>query len=183
MLDLTTDVASHPEFAARRTTKTVDGITITGWFSEDFTLEEMKTLQAIERIPDIRPANARLDGQFEVPTWQEIIDQVKAYERLTGRTIGIYPQTKHPTYFDRLGLSLEEPLIRLLRRNGYEGTDDRVFIQSFEISNQFNAPGDWAEEVLREVIPELRPHVVLKKSAAQVFLKSSPPGSLPRRAV
>lgn len=135
VLDLTTDVSSRPEFAGRKATKTVDGVTITGWFSEDFTLEEIKTLRAIERIPGIRPANARFDGQFEIPTFQEIIELAQAYEKLLDRRIGLYPETKHPTYFDRLGLSLEEPLVRVLRRNGYEGRNSHVFIQSFEINN------------------------------------------------
>lgn len=135
VLDLTTDVSSRPEFAGRKTTKTVDGVTVTGWFSEDFTLEEIKTLRAIERIPGIRPANARFDGQFEIPTFQEIIELAQAYEKLLDRRIGLYPETKHPTYFDRLGLPLEEPLVKVLRRNGYEGRNTRVFIQSFEINN------------------------------------------------
>lgn len=135
VLDLTTDVANRPEFAGRKTTKTVDGVTVTGWFSESFTLTEIKTLRAIERIPNTRPANARFDGQFEIPTLQEIIDLVQAYEKLLDRRIGLYPETKHPTHFDRLGLSLEEPLVKILRRNGYEGQNARVFIQSFEINN------------------------------------------------
>lgn len=135
VLDLTTDVATRPEFAGRKTTKTVDGVTVTGWFSEDFTLKEIKTLRAIERIPSTRPANARFDGQFEIPTLQEIIELVQAYEKVLDRRIGLYPETKHPTYFDRLGLSLEEPLVKILHRNGYEGRRARVFIQSFEINN------------------------------------------------
>jgi len=134
-LDLTTDVASRPEFAARRTTKTVDGVAVTGWFSEDFTLAEIKQLRAIERIPDARPANARFNGQFEVPTLKEIIELVQATEKATGRRIGLYPETKHPTYFDNLGLSMEEPLVKLLHQYGYEGKRDKVFIQSFETAN------------------------------------------------
>ncbi|TXF13773.1 glycerophosphodiester phosphodiesterase [Pelomicrobium methylotrophicum] len=135
VLDLTTDVASHPEFAGRRTTKGVDGVAVTGWFSEDFTLAEIKQLRAIERMPGVRPANTRFDRQFEVPTLQEIIDLVQACERALGRKIGLYPETKHPTYFQRLGLSMEEPLVRILHRNGYQGADGRVFIQSFEVGH------------------------------------------------
>lgn len=135
VLDLTTDVSRRPEFAGRKTTKTVDGVTVTGWFSEDFTLEEIKTLRAVERIPGVRPSNTRFDGQFDIPTLQEIVDLAQAYEKLLDRHIGLYPETKHPTYFERLGLSLEEPLVKLLRRNGYEGRTTRVFIQSFEINN------------------------------------------------
>lgn len=135
VLDLTTDVADHPEFANRKATKTVDGVAIEGWFSEDFTLEEIKQLRAIERIPEERPANTRLNSTFEVPTLAEIIDLVQALEVATNRRIGLYPETKHPTYFDNLGLSLEEPLVKTLHHRGYRGPEARVFIQSFEVSN------------------------------------------------
>ncbi len=135
VLDLTTDVSRRPEFAGRKTTKTVDGARVTGWFSEDFALAEIKTLRAIERIASVRPANTRFDGQFEIPTLQEIIDLIQAYEKLLNRRIGIYIETKHPTYFERLGLPLEEPLVKILRKNGYERRNQRVFIQSFEITN------------------------------------------------
>ncbi len=135
VLDLTTDVARRPEFGARKTTKIVDGVSITGWFSEDFTLREIKQLRAIERIPEVRPANARFDGQFEIPTLQEVIDLVKSMQRAQKRRIGIYPETKHPTYFDGLGLSMEAPLLHILHSNGYKGPRARVFIQSFETAN------------------------------------------------
>ncbi|MFL6713684.1 MAG: glycerophosphodiester phosphodiesterase family protein, partial [Sulfurifustis sp.] len=135
VLDVTTDVAAHPEFASRRTTKVVDGHSHTGWFSEDFTLAEIKRLRAIERIPGVRPANARFDGQFEVPTLAEIIDLVRANETGLRRRIGIYPETKHPTYFQKLGLAMEEPLVKILHANGYDRQPERVYIQSFEIAN------------------------------------------------
>jgi len=142
----TTDVALHPEFADRQTTKRVDGVEVTGWFTDDFTLAELKTLRAVERIPQIRPGNARFDGQFEIPTLDEVIALVRSANlervRLALRNrqplpapIGIYPETKHPTYFDGLGLSLEEPLVRTLHRNGYFGRNAPVFIQSFETAN------------------------------------------------
>jgi glycerophosphoryl diester phosphodiesterase len=131
----TTDVASHPEFASRRSTKTVDGVAITGWFTEDFTLAEIKTLRARERLPQIRPRNTRYDGMFEIPALQEIIDLVTREENRRGGRIGIYPETKHPSYFDSIGLSLEEPLVATLERNGYRGARSRVFIQSFEVAN------------------------------------------------
>lgn len=135
VLDVTTDVASRPEFAARKTTKNVDGVTITGWFSEDFTLGEIKTLRALERIPADRPANTRFNGQFDVPTLQEVIDLVKAMEYVVDREIGIYPETKHPTFFDSIGLSMEEKLVKVLHKNGYKGPHAPVYIQSFEINN------------------------------------------------
>ena len=125
----TTDVAEHPEFADRETTKTIDGETITGWFTEDFTLAELKTLRAKERLPDIRPANTAFDGRFEIPSLQEIIDLAKEHG------VGIYPETKHPSYFDSIGLSLEEPLVSALEDNGFTSTGDPVFIQSFEVGN------------------------------------------------
>jgi glycerophosphoryl diester phosphodiesterase len=131
----TTDVADRPEFAGRRTTKTIDGVRTTGWFTEDFTLAELKTLRAEERIPGTRPGGATYNGQFQVPTLQEVIDLVKQKEIETGRKIGIIPETKHPTYFDRIGLSMEEPLVATLDANGYTGKDANVFIQSFEVGN------------------------------------------------
>ena len=131
-LDLTTDIAMHPEFAQRRCTKNVDGMRVTGWFSEDFTLAEIKQLRAVERIPDVRPANRRFDGQFTVPTLREILDLVRAHEKLMRRSVGIYPETKHPTHFDRLGLPLEPPLAALLHDYGYTRKDDPVYLQSFE---------------------------------------------------
>ncbi|HZA84356.1 MAG TPA: glycerophosphodiester phosphodiesterase [Actinomycetes bacterium] len=125
----TTDVAAHPEFAARRTTKTIDGVEVTGWFTEDFTLAELRTLRARERLPDLRPDNTVFDGLYQVPTLQEVIDLA----RRAG--VGIYPETKHPTYFDSIGLSLEEPLVATLDANGYRGPRAPVFIQSFETAN------------------------------------------------
>jgi glycerophosphoryl diester phosphodiesterase len=125
----TTDVASHPEFADRHTTKTIDGVAVTGWFTEDFTLAELRTLRATERLPLLRPANTAFDGLERVPTFQEVIDLAKRHG------VGIYPETKHPTYFDAVGLSLEEPLVATLHANGYRGRNAPVFIQSFEVAN------------------------------------------------
>ncbi len=131
----TTDVASHPEFAGRRTTKTIDGLTLTGWFTEDFTLAELQTLRAVERIPAIRQRNSLYNGLYQVPTLQQVIDLAKRRSLETGRVIGIYPETKHPTYFRGIGLPLEEPLLATLRRNGLDRRDAPVFIQSFEVGN------------------------------------------------
>ena len=131
----TTDVADHPEFADRRTTKTIDGRPVTGWFTEDFTLAELKTLRAKERLPQVRPDNTRYDGRFEIPTLNEVLDLVKQESHREGRKIGVYPETKHPTYFDSIGLSLEEPLVRTLRRHGLDQRTSKVFIQSFETAN------------------------------------------------
>ncbi len=131
----TTDVASHPEFAARKTTKIIDGETHTGWFAEDFTLREIKTLRAKERLPQLRPASAKYDGQFEIPTLAEIIALAKAETRTTGRTIGIYPETKHPSYFQSIGKPMEAKLVAELNAAGWDSADAPVFIQSFEVNN------------------------------------------------
>lgn len=134
-LGLTTDVARHPEFADRKRKQRIDGVELEGWFSEDFTAAELKRLRAIERIPDIRPGNTRLDGQFEIPTLQQIIDLVKALQVSQGREIGLYIETKHPQHFKDLGLALEKPLVDTLARNGYRDATAPVYIQSFEVSN------------------------------------------------
>jgi len=131
----TTDVADHPEFADREATKMIDGVELTGWFTEDFTLAELKTLRAKERIPEFRPANTQHDGMFEVPTLQEVITLAQAKTEETGRTIAIYPETKHPTYFRSIDLPLEDKLLETLAANGYEGAGAPVFIQSFEVAN------------------------------------------------
>ena len=126
----TTDVAAHPEFAARRATKTIDGEAKTGWFTEDFTLAELKTLRARERLPQLRPQNAAYDGQFEVPTFAEILALRAKHPR-----VGVYPETKHPSYFARIGLPLEPLLLDALARAGLTRRSDPVFIQSFEAGN------------------------------------------------
>ena len=131
----TTDVAAHPEFAERKTTKTIDAQSLTGWFTEDFTLAELKTLRAKERLPQLRPANTAYDGRWDVPTLGEIIALVKRREQETGRRIGLYPETKHSSHFRALGLPLEERLVATLAKAGYDGADDPVFIQSFEVDN------------------------------------------------
>jgi glycerophosphoryl diester phosphodiesterase len=142
----TTNVAEHPEFAARHTTKVIDGTSVTGWFTEDFTLVELKTLRARERIPDTRPGNARFNGQFEIPTFEEILALVHGVEeqrdtnaRQLGKPapkhIGVYPETKHPTYFTGIGLPMEKLLVRTLERYGYKGRQGLAYIQSFEVGN------------------------------------------------
>ena len=129
----TTDVADHPELADRRTTKVVDGRTITGWFTEDLTLAELKTLRAKERLPQVRPANTTYDGRFEVPTFDEILDLVATESIRLGRRIGVYPETKHPSHFASIGLPMEVPLLETLARHGLDHRDAPVFLQSFEV--------------------------------------------------
>jgi glycerophosphoryl diester phosphodiesterase len=131
----TTDVEAHPEFADRRTTKDIDGRPITGWFTEDFTLAELKTLRAEERIPADRPQNTPYDGLYEVPTLEEVLTLVDELEEETGRTIGVAPELKHSTYFDSIGLSMEERLVQTLAQFGLDEEDSAVAIQSFEVTN------------------------------------------------
>ncbi|PSL55124.1 glycerophosphoryl diester phosphodiesterase [Saccharothrix carnea] len=131
----TTDVATKPEFAGRKTTKVIDGASITGWFTEDFTLAELKTLRAKERIPEVRPRNTLYDGRFEVPTLEEVIDLSRRLSRELRRDIGIYPETKHPTYFQDIGLPLEPRLVDVLTRAGLNRPGAKVFVQSFEVAN------------------------------------------------
>ncbi|MFJ3912315.1 glycerophosphodiester phosphodiesterase [Streptomyces vinaceus] len=131
----TTDVADHPEFASRRTTKSVDGVAITGWFTEDFTLAELKTLRAKERIPAVRQRNTLYDGRWDVPTFEEVLRWADREGRRRGRRVWLHVETKHPTYFRSLGLGLEEPLAELLRRYGRDGRGAPLFLQSFEPSS------------------------------------------------
>lgn len=128
----TTDVASHPEFADRLTTKVVDGVAETGFFASDFSLAEIKTLRAVQPLAE-RPQ--QFNGRFEIPTLGEVIDLAKRMSKKIGREIGIYPETKHPTYHADLGLPLERRLVKELRRAGWNNRKAPVFIQSFEQSN------------------------------------------------
>jgi glycerophosphoryl diester phosphodiesterase len=125
----TTDVAAHPRFADRRTTKAVAGRQVTGWFVEDFSLAELKTLRARERLPHIRAHNRTYDGRFDVPTFDEIVDLVLAESQRQGRMIGVYPEIKQPSHFAALGLRHEGPLLASLRR---AGAHLPAYIQSFD---------------------------------------------------
>ncbi|MET3986233.1 glycerophosphodiester phosphodiesterase [Streptomyces sp. PvR034] len=131
----TTDVADHTEFASRRTTKSVDGVSVTGWFTEDFTLAELKTLRAKERIPAVRQRNTLYDGRWEVPTFEEVLRWADREGKRRGKRVWLHVETKHPSYFRALGLGLEEPLAKLLRRYGRDRRDSAVFLQSFEPSS------------------------------------------------
>lgn len=128
----TTDVASRPEFASRKRRMVVDGATEEGWFASDFTLAEIKKLRAKQPLSD-RPL--QFDGKFEVPTFEEVIELAKRKSKETGRTIGIYPETKHPTYHKNLGLALEGRLVKALAAAGWNHRNAPVFIQSFEQGN------------------------------------------------
>jgi glycerophosphoryl diester phosphodiesterase len=174
----TTDVADHPEFAARRTTKVIDGAKITGWFTEDFTLAELKTLRAKERLPQVRPANTAYDGRFEVPTFQEVLNLVRAESKRYGRTIGVYPETKHPSYFDSIGLSLEEPLVAALRKYDLDDADDKVFVQSFETANLRELNGLIDSPLIQLVDKSGRPYDFTVSGDARTYVDLTSPGNL-----
>ena len=140
----TTDVAAHPEFASRKATKNIDGKQVTGWFTEDFTLAELKTLRARERLPDLR--STRYDGQFQIPTFDEVLDLVAKADRQRAEVaraaglpppqrIGVYPETKHPSYFDKLNLHFDERMLAALAKHGYLRRGDPIRLQSFEVGN------------------------------------------------
>jgi glycerophosphoryl diester phosphodiesterase len=133
----TTDVAQHPGFASRRRTQIIDGESFTGWFTEDFTLSEMKTLRARERLAELRPQNRQFDGRFAVPTFDEIMLLVMSANRQPGRNrpVGVYPETKHPAHFAAIGLPQELALLDTLQRYQYAKAGSPVFIQSFDPRN------------------------------------------------
>jgi glycerophosphoryl diester phosphodiesterase len=161
----TTDVASKPEFAARKTTKVVDGQKIEGWFAEDFTLAELKSLRARERLPDVRPKSAFFDGREPMLTFQEIVDLARAESRRTGRTIGVYPEMKHPTFLKSVGLDIEDALVAALKKNDLDSKAAPVFVQCFE-------PGP-----LRSIRPKTKARLVFLTSgeneAARAMLTPS----------
>jgi glycerophosphoryl diester phosphodiesterase len=128
----TTDVAARPEFADRRLTKIVDGGLVTGWFVEDFSYAELRTLRARERMPGLRPANTAYDGHDHIPTFDEIVAVARQESARLDRRIGVYPELKHPTHFRRLGLPVEELLAERLDELGLNSADGQVLVQSFE---------------------------------------------------
>lgn len=131
----TTDIADRPRFADRKARKQVDGVWVEGWFTEDFTLDELKTLRCRERLPLVRPANRDHDGKEPIPTFAEMIAMVQAESRARGRSIGVYPETKHPSYFEALGLDFTAPLLADLDAAGWNSRQAPVYVQSFEVGN------------------------------------------------
>ncbi len=131
----TTDVAKHPEFANRKKTLVIDGVSTTGWFTQDFTLAELKTLRAVERIPQNRPHNTLYNGRYQIATFQEVLDLTKRLGKELHRTLGTYPEVKHSTFFSSIGNPTEPKLVSILKRNGLDRPDAPAIIQSFEVSN------------------------------------------------
>src|SRR3954469_3775555 len=185
----TTDVAQHPEFADRRARKTIDGVGHEGWFTEDFTLAELKTLRARERIADIRSANSRFDGQFEVPTFEEIlalVDGVQKQREMHARQlgqpapkrIGVYPETKHPTYFQDVGLPMEELLVKTLHRHGYKGRNGLGIIQCFEVANLVQMRKMTELPIVQLMEHEGGPYDFVAKGVKRTYRQMAPPSGL-----
>lgn len=131
----TTDIATRAEFADRKRTKDVEGRSVTGWFAEDLTLAEIRTLRARERLPALRPANTRYDGLYQVPTFEEIVALANAKGAEKGRTIGLYPELKHPTMLlEQTGIDMVDLMVAALRKAGLDKATDRVFVQVFEVA-------------------------------------------------
>ena len=170
----TTDVAKHPEFADRKTDKVIDGQKQTGWFVEDFTLAELKTLRAIERLPQLRPQNAAMDGQFDLVTWYEMIDFAAAEAAARGRVIGLVPELKHSTYFQSIGMPLEDRFLASLGHDYVRRCP--LVIQSFEIANlrylraKLGRPGNVRlMQLTSGDDPALRPADVVKADAGPTY--------------
>ncbi|MDR7017847.1 glycerophosphodiester phosphodiesterase [Acinetobacter sp. 3657] len=131
----TTNVASLPEFADRKTTKIIDGVTFEGWFTEDFSLKELQQLKARERIPQYRPANQQYNDLYSIPTLEQIIELAEAHYKKTGKIIGLYIETKHPTFFQKQNLVMEDTLLKTLAKYKYSRDIAPIYLQSFEVGN------------------------------------------------
>ena len=129
----TTDVAAHPEFADRRTTRVIDGQAVEGWFSEDFTLAELMTLRARERLPELRPGSAAFDGREPILTFEQVLEIAREGSARTGRRIGVAPELKHPSHFAARGLDVEAAFVAVLRAHGLTGAYAPVLVQCFEV--------------------------------------------------
>ncbi|CAB4709835.1 unannotated protein [freshwater metagenome] len=177
-LTSTTDVADHPEFADRKTTKTIYGVERTGWFAEDFTLAEIKTLRARESASAFRQESASYDDRFKIATFDEVLRLVKKRSRELGRVIGVAPETKFPSYFDSIGLSLEEPLVRSLRAFHLDLATSPVVIQSFEVGNlrQLNRRID--VPLVQLVAPVGAPYDLMVKGSATTYATMTTPAGL-----
>ncbi len=163
-IDGTTDAADRPEFADRKATKVVDGKSITGWFTEDFTLAELKTLRCKERIPDLRPKNVVLAGTEQILTLDEVLDIA---ETAGGEApVGVYIETKHPSYFESIGISLNDMLIETLERRGFNDPDALVVIQSFESANL---------RAIRSRTPAMLVQLMMVKGAPADFVAAGDP--------
>ncbi len=197
----TTGVSLRADFADRRKTVVLDGVPVTGWFTHDFTLAELKTLHAVERLSQVRQRNTIYNGLFEIPTFVDVLELRARLSRELGRTIGVYPETKHPTYFQELNLPLEPPLVDALRRFGLHREQSPAFVQSFESANlrrlhttlrlrtrkvfltaaagrPFNDPTSYAEYLTPDGLAELRTYVAGIGPEKSQVIPRLPDGSL-----
>lgn len=131
----TTNVSTLPQFADRKKTKVIDGVTLQGWFTEDFTLNELQQLKARERIPQYRPDNQKYNDLYPIPTLAQIIELAEAHYKKTGKIIGLYIETKHPTYFQKHNLAMEDSLLKTLSQYQYTRDIAPIYLQSFEVGN------------------------------------------------
>lgn len=131
----TTNVSTLAQFSDRKTTKNIDGLDLTGWFTEDFTLNELQQVKARERIPEFRPANTAYNDLYSIPTLEQVIELAEANYKKTGKIIGLYIETKHPTYFKNKNLSMEDTLLKTLAKYQYTRDIAPIYLQSFEVSN------------------------------------------------
>ncbi|MFD1824807.1 MULTISPECIES: glycerophosphodiester phosphodiesterase [Mumia] len=178
----TTDVAAHPEFAGRRTTRRVDGREVTGWFTEDFTLAELKTLRARERIPQLRPSNTSYDGWYEVPTLDEILGLAEMASYQFGRRVGVVPELKTSTYFRERDLPLEEPLLRAVREWGLDAADSGFAVQSFEVANLQRLAADSRLRLVQLVEPVGAPYDRVRAGDPLTYAEMVRPTGLARVA-
>jgi glycerophosphoryl diester phosphodiesterase len=182
----TTDVADHVDFATRRTTRTIDGREVTGWFSEDFTLAELATLRTRERLPELRATNTRHDGLFGIVTFSEVLALLRAANELRAThdairglarraPVGVAPELKHPDYFEARGLPMEAEMTRILREHGYGEEDRRVWVQSFEPASLRKLGGiaRWQRALLLEAETPVPPLDEVKAYAEAIAIHKS----------
>lgn len=131
----TTNISTLAQFADRKTTKNIDGVNLTGWFTEDLTLNELQQVKARERIPEFRPANTAYNDLYSIPTLEQVIELAEANYKKTGKIIGLYIETKHPTYFKNKNLAMEDTLLKTLAKYQYTRDIAPIYLQSFEVSN------------------------------------------------
>ncbi|MGL5909551.1 MAG: glycerophosphodiester phosphodiesterase family protein, partial [Phycicoccus sp.] len=180
----TTDVADRPEFADRRTTKPVDGVAVTGWFVDDLTLAELRTLRAKERLPELRPGSARFDGRFQVPTFDEVLALRKQLSRESGRTVGVIPEIKHSTYLRAEGLNAERALVRSVSRFGLNTKRAPLWTQSFELTNLVELRGTYRYKARLVFLATAAggPYDLTAQGRPQTYAQLLAPQNLPKLA-
>jgi glycerophosphoryl diester phosphodiesterase len=176
----TTDVASHPEFAGRRTAKVLDGTSVTGWWVEDFTLAELRTLRARERLPQLRPESAGYDGRFEVPTLDEVLDLRRELSEQTGRVVGVIPEIKHSAFLHAAGFDPEQALMKALTAHGLNRPDAEVWVQSFELAPLVRLDNElgYRAKLILLVTAEGSPYDLIAKGDPRTYTDLLEPASL-----